>query len=212
MHLKFYVIFISDMFSAFTQAIANTFDNTFPLIDWTFYEHFVINWVPLFKSNDWQRQSFDLVWHFLTSIMYLSVLEDLLLQADKIFCVLFAQLCPQNFLSSVWPSCNLWLMFSDSSLLCRCTDGAQHFEDIKVCNNGHPVSIHTCLYWIHAARLCWYVYHCIQYIPPIHTTIHTTIHANTKWKYWHVLSCNTCQYLHVAITEVSPSLFILHTK
>ena len=46
MHLKFYVIFISDMFSAFTQAIANTqipFDNNFPFIDWKFYEHFVIN-------------------------------------------------------------------------------------------------------------------------------------------------------------------------
>ena len=33
-----------------------------------------------------------------------------------------------------------------------------------------------------------------------HTTIHTTIHANL-YTYWHVLSCNTCQYLHVAITD-----------
>ena len=42
---------------------------------------------------------------------------------------------------------------------------------------------------------------CIQYIPPIHTTIHATIHANTSFTYWHVLRCNTCQFLHIAITD-----------
>ena len=43
---------------------------------------------------------------------------------------------------------------------------------------------------------------CIQYIPPIHATIHATIHANTSYAYWHVLRCNTCQFVHIAITDV----------
>ena len=43
---------------------------------------------------------------------------------------------------------------------------------------------------------------CIQYILPIHATIHAIIHANTSYAYWHVLRCNTCQFVHIAITDV----------
>ena len=46
---------------------------------------------------------------------------------------------------------------------------------------------------------------CIQYMPPIHTIIHATIHANTSYTYWHVLCCNTCQFLHIAITDAPHS-------
>ena len=66
-------------------------------------------------------------------------------------------------------------------------------------------TIHTNTDWnvlntyLLALNTCWHVFNTYhQYIPQ-----YMPIHCTATYTYWHVLSCNTCQYLHVAITDDS---------
>ena len=55
---------------------------------------------------------------------------------------------------------------------------------------------------------CWYVFNAYHQYTPQYTPQYMPIHST----HWHILSCNTCQYLHVAITDVTRAIIKLISR